>query len=646
MENLGQSKANILIVDDDVLIAESTKFQLRKANYQTIGTAFTANEAIQIAKDKNPDLILMDVNLGGNVDGISAAGEIQEFADIPFIFVTAYSDNATIERAKKIGPFGYLIKPYNERELLVAIETSLYKHSFDKKIKEQELLFRTVANFAYEWEYWLLPDLKFKYCSPSCKRVTGYTSEEFISDPKLLLDIVHPDDRKNFEEHIRDYYPERRDEHFQAYEFRIIDKQGNQKFLSHSCSAINDDISNYRGRRVTNIDITEKKKAQIELEEYKKHLEDLVEERTAELEASTERFRYLAENSKDSIFRIDNKFVIQYMNASMKERLDIKERENLLEVLVINKASKSLRNLIEGTLQETFEAKVVVRKQIFHTNKFWMDWVFIPEVNTFNEVETILGFGRDITEIKQLQEKIQEAFEKGKELNELKTNFISFASHEFRTPLTTIQTSADLLKLFGRKWSKEKYNKHFSQIETAIDEITHMLEQVLTISRVERRKQSFNPEQTNIKNLIDEIIAGINILPYFKHIISTKYVIKREESYIDSKLVKSILRNLISNAVKYSPKAKRIEFEVIQEENSLLFEIEDHGIGIPENEINKIFEPFHRASNIGTTEGTGLGLAIVRQMVELHNGTISVYSKINEGTKFRVIISTKVSASI
>jgi PAS domain S-box-containing protein len=261
------SKANILVVDDDLLIAESNKFLLKKSGYHTVGVATDGLQAVKLAKEKQPDLILMDVNLSSSMDGITAAEEIQKFVDIPIIFLTAYSDPATIERAKKVGPFGYLIKPFDNRELIVAIETSLYKHSFDKKIKEQELLFRTVANFAYEWEFWLLPDLQFKYCSPSCKRIAGYSAEEFTANPKLLFDIVHPEDRDAFEEHIKCNYPERKEEIITDFQFRIIDKQGAVKFLSHTCSAIFDDKKNYLGKRGTNVDITERKLAEEQFKE-------------------------------------------------------------------------------------------------------------------------------------------------------------------------------------------------------------------------------------------------------------------------------------------------------------------------------------------------------------------------------------------
>lgn len=260
MEFLHESKPNILIVDDDILIAESNKFTIRKAGYNVVGIAVDSAQALALTKEKKPDLILMDVNLAGSDDGIVTAEEIQKIDDIPIIFVTAYSDAATIERAKKIAPFAYLIKPFDNRELIVAIETTLNKHSFDKKIKEQKLLFETVANFAYEWEFWISPDLKFKYCSPSCQKITGYKAEEFLANPMLLLDIIHPVDKKKYEEHFKDYIKQKSNQTAEVLEFRIINKQGEVKYIRHTCNSISDENNNYLGRRVTNSDITENKK--------------------------------------------------------------------------------------------------------------------------------------------------------------------------------------------------------------------------------------------------------------------------------------------------------------------------------------------------------------------------------------------------
>ncbi len=275
MKDAGK-KASILLVDDDILISESNKILLRKSGYETAGIACDGKTAIEMALEKKPDLILMDVNLNSEIDGIAAAEEIQKSEDIPVIFVTAYSDPSTIERAKKVGPFGYLIKPFENRELLVSIETSLYKHSFDKKIKEQEFLFRTVANFAYEWEFWIMPDLQFKYCSPSCERVTGYKAEEFINNPKLLFDIIHEDDKSKFEEHFRKYHSENSTETVQALILKIINKNGGVKFIRHTCNPIFSDDNAYIGRRVTNVDITDRTLSDKKLRESEEFLSRVI----------------------------------------------------------------------------------------------------------------------------------------------------------------------------------------------------------------------------------------------------------------------------------------------------------------------------------------------------------------------------------
>jgi PAS domain S-box-containing protein len=270
-------KANILIVDDDILIAESNKVLIKKYGYKIAGIAANCPEAISLAKEKQPDLILMDINLGSKMDGITAAEEIQKFADIPIIFLTAYSDPVTLERAKKIGPFGYLIKPFDNRELIITIENSIVKHSFEKKTKEQELLFRTIANYAYEWELWLTPDLQFKFCSPSCKRISGYTSEEFLANPKLLSEIIHPEDKDAYEKHVEANYRHELNDVVKDFEFRIIDKDSNIKYISHTCSAIYDDKKSFLGRRVTNVDVTERKLAQEALRKSEETFRELYE---------------------------------------------------------------------------------------------------------------------------------------------------------------------------------------------------------------------------------------------------------------------------------------------------------------------------------------------------------------------------------
>ncbi len=401
MEKILPTKANILIADDDVLIAESTKIILRKANYNTVGTAINATEAIQIAKEKHPDLILMDINLDNSKDGISAAEEIQKFADIPFVFVTAYSDNDTIERAKKIGPFGYFIKPYDNRELLVTIETSLYRHSFDKKIKEQELLFRTVSNYAYEWEYWQLPDLQFKYCSPSSIRTTGYKREEFIENPKLLIEIVHPEDKDSFEKHFNESNFGNRDKVVNALDFRIIDKQGSIKFIRHSCSPIYDEQNNYLGRRVTNVDITERKIAESALEDSEK------------------RFRLLFENAPLSYQSLDIKGNLIDVNPTWLKTMGYDSEEvigrHFTEFMTPDSASlvkQRFKHFLEAGEIHDYEFEMI-RKDGSHIFVNYNGNIGYDELGNFKQTHCIFT---DITERKQAVEALKESEEKYRKL--------------------------------------------------------------------------------------------------------------------------------------------------------------------------------------------------------------------------------------
>jgi len=392
-------------------------------------------------------------------------------------------------------------------------------------------------------------------------------------------------------------------------------------------------------------DITEEKrilaeniKKETELENYRRHLEDLVEERTLELKISEERFKKLADVSKDSILRFDGKHRILYANPIVEQHWNMRLNEMVGKTPIELGLPEEFAKNRDAAIDKVFASGEENRIEILLPAGKWIDWYLVPELNLQNEVETVLGFGRDITEIKKLQENIEKAFEREKELNQMKTNFLSFASHEFRTPLTAIQSTADLLRLFGRNWDEEKYQRNIVQINTSVDEMTHMLDQVLIINRAERGKLKFQPEKIRLKPIVEEVIDGVSLMQNYNHEIRVDYNSSDVELLLDGTLVKGVLQNLISNAVKYSPSGGVIKIVINKIKDNLQFNIEDNGMGIPGDDLRNIFEPFHRGSNVGYIEGTGLGLAIVKQMVELHGGQIKVNSKINKGTKFTFTI--------
>lgn len=386
-------------------------------------------------------------------------------------------------------------------------------------------------------------------------------------------------------------------------------------------------------------DITERRKAEEELLKYKFYLEDLVEERTIEFQHSEERFRSLAEHTDDMIIRFNDKMQFLYVNPVVEKNIGM-SKEDLIgsAITEITDHEISFERTIEG-LNKVYESKKLFRAEFEVVHNGWFDWHFLPEFDSSGNVSTVVVYGRDITERKKLEESIKESLQKEKELNELKTRFISTASHEFRTPLTAVLSSAELLERYGRKWNEDKYNEHINRIRNSVDYLTQLMNDVLTVNKAEAGKIEFNPSNIDLAELCNAVINEINplLLPA-KHNLVFDYDNERKIFKLDKKLIRFILLNLLSNAVKYSPSGGSIGFTVSYENKFVIIKISDEGIGIGEDDLSKLFEPFHRGNNIQNIRGTGLGLSIVKKSVELHGGKINVQSKLKEGSIFTVHI--------
>ena len=235
--------------------------------------------------------------------------------------------------------------------------------------------------------------------------------------------------------------------------------------------------------------------------------------------------------------------------------------------------------------------------------------------------------------------------EKQKELSQLKSSFISMASHEFRTPLAVISSSAELLQHYGEKLNSEKKLKHFERIQSSIKHMTSLLEDVLMINKVEAHKIEFHPVKTDIVEFCQDLVeqlqqskAEYQILFNTQSLDNSVQQFSSLFAQVDPKLLQQILNNLLTNAIKYSPVGSKVYFNLSHQNNCVCFQVRDEGIGIPPEDLKNLFTPFHRAGNVGNISGTGLGLSIVQKCVEVHQGTIEVESELEVGTTFRVTI--------
>jgi PAS domain S-box-containing protein len=252
--------------------------------------------------------------------------------------------------------------------------------------------------------------------------------------------------------------------------------------------------------------------------------------------------------------------------------------------------------------------------------------------------DEVISIVRDITQRKRAEQEVYSALAKEKELSELKARFVTTTSHEFRTPLSTILSSTELLEHYSQQWPEEKKVQHFRRIQTAVQRMTELLNDILTFERGEAAKQEFRPAMLDLESFCRELVGEMQIGLGQRHNLSFTSHNQPFECYLDSNLLQQILGNLLSNALKYSPLDSNIELTLTYQPDKLTFCLRDHGIGIPLTDQPQLFSAFHRGGNVGTISGTGLGLAIVKKAVELHRGEISFESVQGSGTTFTIIL--------
>ncbi|MFN6038357.1 MAG: ATP-binding protein, partial [Bacteroidota bacterium] len=245
-----------------------------------------------------------------------------------------------------------------------------------------------------------------------------------------------------------------------------------------------------------------------------------------------------------------------------------------------------------------------------------------------------------LNELERNREELKNSLEKEKELNELKSRFVAMASHEFRTPLATILSSLSLATKYSQQGEKEKHTKHIDRIKTSIAHLTDLLNDVLSISKLEEGKISLNVESFSLTEFTENTLNELKLLTkknqefIYRHNGNT-------EVHLDKKIIKNIFFNLITNAIKFSAEDKKIIIETSVIEDETIIRVKDEGIGISDEDKQHLFERFFRGQNATNIQGTGLGLNIVVKYVEIMGGKINFESKLEKGTTFVINIPSK-----
>lgn len=343
------------------------------------------------------------------------------------------------------------------------------------------------------------------------------------------------------------------------------------------------------------------------------------------LRASEARYRAIIEDQTEFICRFAPDGTVTFVNDAYC-RYFTRTREELMDGSLVPFRPDVERDFVNQPAIDREESAVLPNGEVR-----WHHWTE-RAVFSGDELVEFQAVGRDITERKQAEEETLKALAKEKELNQLKSHFVSMVSHEFRTPLTSILSSADLLEYYQEDFPDSKGDKKLQaiqRIQSVSVNMTQMIDDVLLIGHAESGNLQCNRKPLDLVQFCQKLVEDMQFIDNGLHGIELILSNPSLPACIDEKLLRHILTNLLSNALKYSPQGMPVQLELCDRQNLAIFHVKDRGIGIPPEDLPHLFEPFQRCRNVGTISGTGMGLAIVKKCVEIHGGEISVKSEVS-----------------
>ncbi len=378
-------------------------------------------------------------------------------------------------------------------------------------------------------------------------------------------------------------------------------------------------------------DVSIRRDAEEDLERLTASLELKVKERTIELRKSEQLYRSIARNFPGGVISIfDSSYKYLFAEGQGLFELGI-ETDDLIGLDYLERIVPEAREMVRTELDRVFAGEyrnfeVEVAGRTYSLNA-------VPLSNDSGEIDRILVVEKNVTDRRNMERKLESNLYKEKELNEMKSRFVSMASHEFRTPLTTINSSAGLILRYNEKNDQDRIEKHVVRIKKSVRNLTSILNDFLSLEKLESGKVNSIKSNCDINKIINESIEDLTDIAKRNQTIRYK---GPDEMIIfsDEQLLKNIILNLLSNAIKYSEDDGDIEVSLKEEKGNVKIAVKDQGIGIPFEDQKNMFDRFFRAGNVTNIEGTGLGLNIVNRYLDLLDGQMSFISKEGVGTTF------------
>lgn len=355
----------------------------------------------------------------------------------------------------------------------------------------------------------------------------------------------------------------------------------------------------------------------------------------------------VASNTNNAVVITNDLHEVEWMNQKAETIFERKQEgatgPRLFEIFEKMGMHAECLQGLQLNIDQVGSSKADIHLQKTDGEDVWLSMSVSPVQEKTGIVNYVYLFW-DITDAKEAEKNLISSLAKEKSLNELKSHFVNLTSHEFRTPLTSIQSSLDIIKLlFNRDVviSKDKLGRHLNQMEYEVDRMKELMDNVLVLGKINSGKIDYKPALNDCISLVKEVVQSSRVEQFGRTIVMK--INGAEAQFIfDKRLLEHILSNVLINALKYSQKSKKTpEIEITFSKESVLFKITDYGIGIPAGDQKNIFESFFRSVNTQDIAGTGLGLSIVKQFVEMHGGQIEFESEEGKGSIFKFELPIK-----
>ncbi len=613
----------ILLVEDQLSTSNYTYQILEKLDCKIMAQASSSQEAIQLAKDLKPNLVLLDINLKDRDDGIETASEILSFIDIPIVYITSKSDENTIRRIKEAEPNAFIIKPFDEKILKSALEIAVYRHQVKKELlKTKELLRSTIESID---DTLISFDIKgnIEYLHTNdFKNIPFIISESPLK--KNFQDVFSKKISKLLSISFNNLFKTQK---AQSFEFELKSKNTSRWYLSKASLRKDPDTNESVGVTLLVTNITAQKNMEKELIRNSEKLAEAQE--VAQLGSCEINFKKNTLSHNDIFF----------------ELLDIEDYEEIISYndrRIINTIHPDDKTRYLKSLKEAFSKK---------NENFSMDFRIIDKKNNiryihfvskifyskYSEPNIILITIQDVSWQKESQKLWKDIFTMRKSA-EIKEEFFQNTSHQLKTPLTDI---VGILDLLNNTELNEQQKQYIATLKESSGTIINMINDILDVSKIEAGKMKLNYEKYNIRKNVKNIINNVSHIAKEKN-ITVNYDIDEtipDFIIIDGKRVNQVISNLLSNGLNYTNKGHvtiRIKAEESNDEHVIIYcEIKDTGIGIIKKDHKNLFKAFQKSNKTENSSiGSGIGLYICKNIVNLLGGDIGVESEKKKGSTF------------